>query len=221
MHPARPRSTRRRAPVRYGEHRGATARGAGRRPAGVRVTDLLRGDDPASLTAAFVAGDERALVGMYERWSRLVFSLALRSLGDVGEAEDVTQNVFVSAWRGRATFDPERARLASWLIGITRNAIADAHARRARERRDREALISSLDREVNTWSDDLADRLLVADELERLPEAPRAVMRLAFYDRLTHTQIAERLAMPLGTVKSHVRRSLERLRTRLEVDDDA
>lgn len=190
-------------------------------PNEVRVTDLMHDDDQASLIDAFRAGDERALATVYERWSRLVYSVALRSLGDVGDAEDVTQRVFVAAWRGRHTFDPSRAKLSTWVMGIARNSIADAHARRARERRDREALILSLDHEVDLWSDEMADRLLVADELDRLPEIPRRIMRLAFYDRLSHAQIATRLGIPLGTVKSHVRRSRDRLRTRLEVDDEA
>ena len=186
-----------------------------------QLTDIVHDDDQESVTADFVAGDERALAAMYDRWSRLVYSMAARSLGDATEAEDVTQKVFVAAWLGRHTFDPSRARLGGWLVGITKNTIADSHARIARERRDREAIIASLDREVSWWSEDLADRLLVADELALLPEAPRQIMQLAFYDHLTHSQIAARLDMPLGTVKSHIRRSLDRLRTRLEVNDDA
>jgi RNA polymerase sigma factor (sigma-70 family) len=184
------------------------------------VSDLLQNHDEPSLVASFQAGDERALAAVYERWARLVYGMSLRSLANVADAEDATQRVFVAAWLGRAGFDPERARLSAWLVGITKHTIADAHERRARDRRDREALTLSFDREVMYWPDDLADRLVVADALAGLSETPRQIMRLAFYDRLTHAQIAERLALPLGTVKSHIRRSLDRLRTRLEVSDD-
>ncbi len=185
------------------------------------MADLLSQNDEASLVALFQGGDERALATMYEHWARLVYGLALRSLGDVSDAEDVTQKVFVSAWLGRATFDPDRARLSAWLVGITKNTIVDVHQRRARDRRDREAMILGLDRDVTDWPDDVADRLMIADALAELPDVPRQIMRLAFYDRLTHSQIAERLDLPLGTVKSHIRRSLDRLRTRLEVNDGA
>ena len=183
--------------------------------------DLTQDDDQASLAAEFVAGDERALATMYDRWARLVYSMAVRSLGDVTEAEDVTQKVFVAAWTGRQTFDVRRARLSAWLIGITKNTIADTHARFARDRRNRDAIIETLDREVDAWADDTTDRLLIAHELAQLPDAPRQVMKLAFYDHLTHSQISELVGMPLGTVKSHIRRSLDRLRTRLEVNGDA
>lgn len=185
------------------------------------VTELLQDDDQASLTADFMAGDERALAEMYERWARMVHGMAMRSLGNVSEAEDVTQKVFVAAWLGRHNFNPSRARLPAWLVGIAKNTIADAHARFARERRNHEAIIQNSGDEVVDWSDDVADRLLIADELALLPETPRKIMQLAFYDNLTHAQVAERLGMPLGTVKSHIRRSLDRLRTRLEVNDDA
>jgi RNA polymerase sigma-70 factor (ECF subfamily) len=181
---------------------------------------MLHHNDESSIVASFQAGDERALATMYERWARLIYGMSMRSLGNVADAEDVTQRVFVSAWLGRASFDPGRARLSAWLVGITKHAIADAHEKRARDRRDREALIRSLEHELTDWPDDLADRMVVADALASLPETPRQIMRLAFYDRLTHTQIAERLDLPLGTVKSHIRRSLDRLRTRLEVSDD-
>ncbi|WP_309615754.1 sigma-70 family RNA polymerase sigma factor [Salinibacterium sp.] len=174
-------------------------------------------EDESRLCLAFVAGDEKALAEVYSRWASLVYTLALRSLGDVGDAEDVTQKVFVAAWTGRGKFDVSRARLSSWLVGITKNKIADTHEARARIRRLQQELAatSSLGERVSEEID-LADTLLVADEIARLdPEAQR-VMRLAFFDDLTHNQIAVRLELPLGTVKSHIRRSLQKMRSRLE-----
>ncbi len=175
-------------------------------------------DDDARLAHAFVAGDEHALADVYHRWSALVYTLAVRSLGDVGDAEDVTQKAFVAAWTGRSSFDPSRASLSAWLVGITKNKIADTHEARARIRRLQEQLAAtSIPGDWVAAGADLADTLLVADEIARLEPDAQAVMRLAFYDDLTHNEIATRLALPLGTVKSHIRRSLQRMRTRLEV----
>ena len=175
--------------------------------------------DDSALADAFGSADERVLRAVYERWSSLVHTLALRSLGDVAAAEDVTQHVFVRAWRSRATYDPEKAPLGAWLVGIARNCITDAHAERARRTRltlavaGEEAAAAT----AEDVTDGLAERVMVAGELDRLDEVPRSVMRLAFYEELSHREIAERLDLPLGTVKSHIRRSLARLRMRLEV----
>ena len=181
-------------------------------------------DDPMDETAiadAFAAGDEAGLAAAYTRWSALVHTLALRSLGDHGEAEDVTQKVFVAAWRSRHRYDSSKSRLGAWLVGITRHCIADAHEARSRVRRAEEAHAAERPVAVMDHSDELVERLTMAEELDRLEPVPRHVMRLAFYSDLTHTEIADDLGLPLGTVKSHIRRSLVRLRTRLEVNDDA
>lgn len=174
-------------------------------------------DADAAIAAAFARGDEDALATVYARWSPLVYTLALRSLGDVGDAEDVTQKTFVAAWTGRTSFDPSRAKISSWLVGITRNKIADTHEARARIRRLQQELFA-LSRPGDEVAPevDLADTLLVADELSRLEPDAQRVMRYAFFDDLTHSEIADRLELPLGTVKSHIRRSLQRMRTRLE-----
>jgi RNA polymerase sigma factor (sigma-70 family) len=177
--------------------------------------------DLAGLVAGFRAGDERALAEAYARWSALIYTLSVRSLGDTGEAEDVTQKVFIAAWRGRAGFDPDRAALPAWLVGIARHRIADAHQARARRRQLEQTLLDGADGYSVDESADVAERLLLGQELNRLEPVPQRVMRLAFYDDLTHVQIADTLGLPLGTVKSHIRRSLTRLRTRLEANDDA
>lgn len=193
-------------------------RGGGRRE--VSAAGAEPGDDDV-LVAGFRAGDDRALREAYARWGALVFRLALRSLGDRADAEDVTQQVFISAWRGRAGFDPARSALGAWLVGITRHRIADAHEARARRQRLGDTLAAEAAASPPVHDDDLAERAMVAEELERLDPVPRRVMRLAFFDQLSHTEIAETLDLPVGTVKSHIRRSLMRMRTRWEVDDGA
>ncbi len=180
-----------------------------------REESVIDDDEERELARAFVRGDTADLKRVYDRWSRLVFTLAWRSLGDRSEAEDVTQATFVSAWRSRATYDADQASLGTWIIAISRRRIADAHRARAQRERVVDALEQHAEPAVED-APDVADAIFVARELELLEPEARTVVRLAFYDDLTHTQISERLDMPLGTVKSHLRRSLQRMRTRLE-----
>lgn len=175
-------------------------------------------EEDDDLERAFQAGDPDAVRAVYERWSPLVYTLALRALADVADAEDVTQQVFVSAWRRRGTFDPERGNLPAWLVGITRHRIADAFERRSRLRRTDAASEPEARRQVEDASQVL-DAMIVAEAVATLTEQQRRVVSLAFFEQLTHTEIAESTGLPLGTVKSHIRRSLERLRRTLEVRD--
>jgi RNA polymerase sigma factor (sigma-70 family) len=175
-----------------------------------------------ALAEAFASGDDWTLRAVFDRHSPLVHQIA-RSCFQVSEdAEDVTQAVFVSAWQGRSTFDPARGTLAGWLVGITRRRVIDKLRALDRERRAREAArplaYGAQTPDVFSLPDRVIDALVVADGLARLPEQQRRILELAFYEDLTHQQIAVVTGLPLGTVKSQIRRGLALLRHRWEVD---
>ncbi|WP_221359648.1 sigma-70 family RNA polymerase sigma factor [Streptomyces beigongshangae] len=169
------------------------------------------------LARGLARGDESCLAAAHDRWSPLVHKLARRALGDDREAEDVAQQVFLGVWRGRHGYRPERGTLTGWIVGIARRKIADALAARTR----RAELVASagavllLAGPADGRTESVLDRVLVGRELARLPATQRRILRLAFYEDLTQTQIARRTGLPLGTVKSHARRGLHQLRHRL------
>jgi RNA polymerase sigma-70 factor (ECF subfamily) len=180
--------------------------------------------DDAEVARRFAEGDEQALAWAYERFAGQVHGMAVRAFGPGPDAEDVTQQTFVSAWTGRAGFSPGRGPLPAWLVGICRHKIADTWARLDRQRRLAEAAVieARAVRSVPAGVDTaVADRVLLLDELDQIGQPQRGIIELAFFEDLTHTEIAARTGLPLGTVKSHIRRTLERLRTRLEVDGGA
>jgi len=174
----------------------------------------------AEVGLGFEAGHEWALEEAFRRWGALIHTVALRSTRSTHDADDVTQAVFVSAWRGRHRYRAGHSALPAWLLGITKRRIADHWDSRAREQRRVEAAghASGGAPSNEEGVEQVAVRVLIASELAQLDQPQRQIMELAFFDDLTHPQISERLGMPLGTVKSHIRRSLMKLRSRLEVD---
>lgn len=182
------------------------------RAAQTRAADLSL----ARYFAASSAGGaefEVVLRKVYERYSGLVFSICRATLSDPNDVEDVTQATFVSAWRSRATFDPSRGSLGGWLVAIARTRIID-RLRVIRHERAADSAQSALatSSEPKDEAGSVLNRLVVADALDALAQPQRDVLRLAFFDDLTHLQIASRTGLPLGTVKSHLRRGLQQLR---------
>ncbi len=158
----------------------------------------------------------------YDRFGRAVFHLATRTLANRDDAEDVTQTTFVAAWLGRETFDPARGSLLGWLLGIARRKVVDRMRARAREARITETVRHQPEAGTSGVDpDQVVDRLVIADELAQLPTDQRRMLELAFFDDLTHQQIAQATGVPLGTVKSHIRRGMQSLKRRWEVDGAA
>ncbi|GAB2583521.1 RNA polymerase sigma factor [Paractinoplanes abujensis] len=165
------------------------------------------------------AGDEKALRVAYERHGSAVLYLAQRMVGNRADAEDITQMTFVAAWSGRDGFDPQRGTMLAWLLGIARRKAVDRLRSAARDQRTTETVQAQQTAPpAEETPERIVDRLVVADELGRLPEEQRRTLELAFFDDLTHPQIATVTGLPLGTVKSHIRRGMANLRRRWEVD---
>lgn len=183
--------------------------------------DGLSAATDEDLVTGFVDGDEASLKVVYDRHSRLVHSFCRRTVG-ADRAADVTQEVFLAAWRSRERFDPAQGSLAGWLMGIARFKAADSL--RTASRRPN-VVGDDVDVDLREPSggdlDDLALRMLLAEALQRLPERARQMVEMAFYQDMTHAQIAEATGQALGTVKSDIRRGLDRLRRHLEGFDGA
>src|SRR5215210_8230526 len=167
----------------------------------------------AAAVARVADGDADALRQLYERYGRIVYGLTYRLTKDAQLAEEATQDTFVTLWRRAATYDPERAKVSTWLFVIARNRAIELIRSRTRVPEPHESI------EIVGEADDPADLVAIADEAERiaraiaeLPESQLQAIRLAYFDGLSHGEIADRLGQPLGTVKSRIRLGLNRLR---------
>ena len=165
------------------------------------------------LEFGFTNGDERALHEAYNQHGSFVYSICRRSVDDA-TAADITQEVFIAAWKARARYDSSRGGLRSWLSGIARNKIIDHFRSLGREQRrvDKVKNTPPPVEQTEQQLEDVTQRMLLVDALDELPERARNVVSMAFFGDLTHLEIADRTGIPLGTVKSDIRRSLIRLR---------
>jgi RNA polymerase sigma-70 factor (ECF subfamily) len=177
--------------------------------------------------ARVCARDIDAFADLFDRYGDLVFSVALRIVGEPATAEDVVQDVFLRLWRRPEQFDLQRGRFVTWLMSVTRNRSIDE--RRSRGRRLRhESLPSTTVEEEDVFPsgderDDPAVAALLSEErravrraLALLPAEQKLALQLAYFGGLTQQEIAERLGQPLGTVKTRIRLGMQKMRATLE-----
>jgi len=163
----------------------------------------------ADLVAAMAAGDRGALASLYERHGGLLLGLALRIVRERREAEDLLHDVFLEAWRSAKSFDPKRGRVRTWLAIRMRSRALD-HQKSARVSRNAgDAGLDVLPDERDVAS---PDHRRVRSALGTLAAEQRAVIELAYFDGLSCSEIAAKIAIPIGTVKSRLAAALTRLR---------
>ena len=187
------------------------------RPASASEEERLA--DRAAL-ARMARGDESALAELYDRHARLVFSLALRILQNRADAEDVVQEVFSQVWTQARRYESERGSVAAWMLMMARSrAIDRLRSRRARpETGGQTPATQNVADAAPTQDLQLLSNEEVAklrEALDVLPAVQRTALELAYYEGLTHAEIAERLSEPLGTVKTRIRQAVIKLRESL------
>ena len=161
------------------------------------------------------AGDQNAMGTLYDRYSALVYAVGLRVLADTAAAEDVLQEVFMQLWRNPARFDASRGSLGAWLAVIARNRAIDA-LRKRRYESDVEDIVVSVEPDLASQADRSRAAKNVRDVLNGMHPAQRQALEMAFFEGLTHTEIAAKIGEPLGTIKTRIRAGLLALRKALK-----
>jgi len=172
---------------------------------------------PADLTlvSAMRAGNEDALAQLYDRYSPVVYSVALRVLGDTGKAEDVLQEVFMQLWRNPEVFDSSRGNLGAWLAVIARNRAIDM-LRKRRPETDIEDVVVSVERDLAGEADRMRIMEKVRGLLGTMPSLQRSALEMAYFEGLSHSEISAKTGEPLGTIKTRIRTGLLALRKAFE-----
>jgi RNA polymerase sigma-70 factor, ECF subfamily len=166
------------------------------------------------LLARVHSGDQNAMATLFDRYSSMVYSVALRVLKDPAQAEDVMQEIFIRIWRNPEAFESARGSFASWLAVVARNrAIDSLRRRRPSDAVEDVVLISKMDTASDAEHNVLIEKVRIL--MRDLPPEQRASVELAFFDGLTHSEIAEKTGEALGTIKTRIRLALGSLRKAL------
>ena len=148
---------------------------------------------------------------LYDRYSSLVYAIALRVLGDTGAAEDVLQDVFIQLWRNPEAFESGRGHLGAWLGVITRNRSID-RLRKRRPESDISDVVVSVEPDLAGEADRAQAMEKVRSALGAMPGPQRNALEMAYFEGLTHSEIAAKTGEPLGTIKTRIRTGLQFLR---------
>ena len=168
-------------------------------------------EEDAALLTRVAEADPQALAALYGKYAKVVYSVAFRVLHDPSAAEDVLQEIFMQAWRKPGACSVARGSLAGWLAILARNRSIDVHRRRRpTESVDDVALASSFDLAASSEKNMLLEK--AQGWMQQLSTDQQQTLHMAFFDGLTHAEIAERTGNPLGTVKTRIRRALQTLR---------
>jgi RNA polymerase sigma-70 factor, ECF subfamily len=151
------------------------------------------------------------MAALYDRYSSVVYAVALRVLGDTGTAEDILQEVFMQLWRNPGMFDSSRGNLAPWLAVITRNRAID-QLRKRRPETDIEDVVVSVEPDMAGEAERSRAMEKVRGVLGNMPAAQRSALEMAYFEGLSHTEISEKTGEPLGTIKTRIRAGLMTLR---------
>ncbi len=174
-----------------------------------RATNIVTPD--AMMVSAIRSGDEQAMAELYSRYSGVIYSVALRVLGETAAAEDVLQEVFMQLWRNPDAFDASRGSLAGWLAVIARNRAIDA-LRKRRPEVDIDDVVVSCEPDMARGADWSRALDKIRGALTSMPPLQRSALDMAFFEGLSHTEIAEKTGEPLGTIKTRIRTGLLALR---------
>jgi RNA polymerase sigma-70 factor (ECF subfamily) len=165
-----------------------------------------------SLIERVVRKDESALSELYDRYSGLVYSEARRILRDEGAAEEILQDLFYQIWQTASRFDPQRGSLAGWLVVVARNRAISKLRRKSgkAEELPQNAVDLRVDLETSSSQNLLVEK--VRRVLSGLPEGQRAAVEYAYFEGMSHSEIAEKTGEPLGTIKTRIRSAMETLK---------
>lgn len=182
-----------------------------RKTLAVPSTDTNAAISDLALVTAIQAGDQGAMAGLYDRYSSIVYSVALRILQDTAAAEDVLQDIFMQLWRKPGAFDASRGNMGAWLAVIARHRAIDALRRRKPED-DFENVVVSVEPDLASDADRSRAMAKVREAFESMASPQRSALEMAYFEGLTHAEIAEKTGEPLGTIKTRIRTGLLSLR---------